>query len=133
MLNKKSIKYNWHEADVSELEGLLARGDRRLSKTILAAYKKGCIFDAWSECFRYDLWQEAIKETDTDLDFYITRTRDKDEIFPWDMLDTGVNKSFLWAEWERAMRGEVTPNCKIKCAGCGAATFGGGICFETKN
>ena len=75
MLNKKSIKYNWHEADLSELEGLLARGDRRLSKTLMAAYKKGCIYDSWSECFKYDKWLEAIDETGVDMNFYITRER----------------------------------------------------------
>lgn len=133
MLNKKSIKYNWHEADLSELEGLLARGDRRLSKTLLLAYQKGCIYDSWSECFRYDKWVEAIEETGVDMDFYITRERAEDEVFPWDVIDAGVTKSFLLREWHNAKEEKVTPNCKIKCSGCGAASFGGGICFENKN
>lgn len=130
MLNKKSIKYNWHEADLSELEGLLARGDRKLSETLIAAYKKGCIYDSWSECFRYDKWVEAIKETNIDMDFYITRERDEDEIFPWDFIDAGITKNFLLREWKNAREEKVTPNCKMQCSGCGAATFGGGICFE---
>jgi len=133
MLNKKSIKYNWHEADLSELEGLMARGDRRISKTILTAYKKGCLYDSWSECFKYDKWLEAIDETDVDMDFYITRERTDDEIFPWDMIDAGVTKDFLLREWHNSKKGIVTPNCKMSCSGCGAATFGGGICFESKN
>lgn len=133
MLNKKSIKYNWHEADLSELEGLLARGDRRLSKTLLAAYEKGCIYDSWSECFKYDKWIEAIEATGIDMDFYITRERSEDEIFPWDFIDAGITKSFLLKEWHNAKEEKVTPNCKMKCSGCGAATFGGGICFENQN
>jgi radical SAM family uncharacterized protein len=133
LLNKKSIKYNWHEADLSELEGLLARGDRRLSSTILAAYNNGCIYDSWSECFKYDMWQKAIEDTNVDMDFYITRERDTDELFPWDVIDIGVTKSFLIREWNNAKEGKVTPNCKLQCSGCGAASFGGGICFENKN
>lgn len=133
MLNKKSIKYNWHEADLSELEGLLARGDRRLSKTLLAVYKKGCIYDSWSECFNYDKWVEAINETSVDMDFYITRERSEDELFPWDVIDAGITKSFLLKEWHNAKEEKVTPNCKMQCSGCGAASFGGGICFENQN
>ena len=133
MLNQKSIKYNWHEADLSELEGLFARGDRRLAKTLIAAYEKGCIYDSWSECFDYEKWCQAIEETDVDMDFYITRERNEDEVFPWDIIDTGVTKQFLLREWNNARNGVVTPNCKMKCSGCGAASFGGGICFESKN
>lgn len=130
MLNKKSIKYNWHEADLSELEGLLARGDRRLSATLVAAYKKGCIYDSWSECFKYDKWVEAINETNVNMDFYITRARAEDEVFPWDFIDAGITKEFLLREWNNAKAEKVTPNCKVQCSGCGAASFGGGICFE---
>ena len=133
MLNKKSIKYNWHEADVSVLEGLLARGDRRVAKTILAAYKSGCIYDAWSETFDNSKWEKAIKDTDIDMNFYISRERDVDELLPWDFIDIGVTKAFLKNEWKRAKEETVTPNCRMKCAGCGAARFGGGVCFENKN
>lgn len=133
MLNKKSIKYNWHEADVSVLEGLLARGDRKVSKVIYNAYKKGCIYDAWGDFFDNEKWMEAIKEANIDLDFYTTRERSLDEKFPWDFINIGVTKEFLKREWLNAKNEKVTPNCKIQCQGCGAATFGGGICFENKN
>ena len=133
LLNRKSIKYNWHEADISVLEGLLARGDRKLSKTILKVYEKGGIYDSWSECHKKEVWKEAIEETNVDLDFYITRERKEDEIFPWDFIDTGVTKNFLLREWHNAKAEKVTPNCRMQCSGCGAASFGGGVCFENKN
>lgn len=133
MLNKKSIKYNWHEADVSELEGLLARGDRKVAKTVLRAYQLGCLYDAWSDSFDNDKWQQAIKDTDIDMDFYITRERSMDEILPWDFIDIGVTKEFLKREWENAKKEKVTPNCRMRCNGCGAAVFGGGVCFENQN
>lgn len=130
LLNRKSIKYHWHESDISVLEGLLARGDRKLSKTILYVYQKGGIYDAWSEFHNEELWQEAIRETNIDVDFYVTRKRKEDEIFPWDFIDTGVTKNFLLREWHNAHEEKVTPNCRMKCSGCGAACFGGGICYE---
>lgn len=128
--NKKSIRYNWHEADVSILEGLLARGDRKLSGLILKVYEKGGIYDAWSECHKDELWQEAINELGIDMDFYITRLRSDDEIFPWDFIDTGVTKKYLLNEWHNALNEKVTPNCRMNCSGCGAASFKGGICYE---
>ena len=131
-LNQKRIKYNWHEADVSVLEGVLARGDRRVADVILAAYQKGCLYDAWGEHFQYELWLEAFAQCGLDPAFYTTRERQKDEILPWDFLDCGVKKEFLWREWERAQREETTPNCRMECQGCGAARFGGGVCFEKK-
>ena len=130
LLNRKSIKYHWHESDISVLEGLLARGDRKLAKTILYVYEKGGIYDAWSEFHNEELWQEAIKETNIDVDFYVTRERKEDEISPWDFIDTGVTKNFLLREWHNAHNETVTPNCRMKCSGCGAASFGGGICHE---
>ena len=133
MLNRKSLKYNWHEADVSVLEGLLARGDRKVANVILSAYQKGCIYDAWGETFDNNKWEEAIAENGIDMDFYITRERSLDEILPWDYIDTGVTKQFLIREYERAKAETVTPNCRMKCAGCGVAKFGGGVCFEDKN
>ncbi len=133
MLNKKSIKYNWHEADVSVLEGLLARGDRKVSDIILRAYNKGCIYDAWGESFDNDKWMEAIEESGLSLDFYNTRERSTDEILPWDFIDVGVTKKFLANEWEKAKREETTANCRVKCNGCGATVFKGGVCFEDKN
>ena len=133
MLNKKSIKYNWHEADVSVLEGLLARGDRRVCKTVLRAYELGCIYDSWGENFDNDKWMQAINDTNIDMDFYITRERDTDEILPWDFIDTGVTKDFLKREWDNARNENVTPNCRMKCSGCGVMKFGGGVCYEGKN
>ena len=132
-LNQKSIKYNYHEADVTVLEGVLARGDRKVSDVIYAAYKKGCLYDSWSETFRNDLWMEAFEECGIDLLFYTKRERSIDELFPWDFIDTGVSKSFLLREWQKAQKEEVTPNCRAACQGCGAAVFGGGVCFENKN
>ena len=127
-LNQKSIKYNWHETDTSVLEGVFARGDRRLSDVIMTAYKKGCIYDAWSETYRHDLWMEAFDECGISVDFYTTRPRKDDEIFPWDMIDCGVTKKFLLNEWHKAQDGTASQNCKERCNGCGAAAFGVGIC-----
>lgn len=132
-LNHKSLKYNWHEADVTVLEGVFARGDRRVGKVILEAYKLGCIYDSWGEHFKYDLWMQAFENTGVDIGFYNLRERDLDEILPWDFIDIGVTKDFLKREWKNALEEKVTPNCRAKCAGCGAASFGGGVCFESKN
>ena len=132
-LNHKSLKYNWHEADVTVLEGVFARGDRRVGKALLEAYKLGCIYDSWGEHFKYDLWVQAFENTGVDIDFYNLRERDLDEILPWDFINIGVTKKFLQREWKNAMEGKVTPNCRMQCAGCGAAIYGGGVCFEGKN
>ena len=130
-LNHKSLKYNWHEADVTVLEGVFARGDRRVSKVLLEAYKLGCIYDSWGEHFRYDLWMQAFENTGFDVAFYNLRERDLDEILPWDFIDIGVSKEFLKREWKNALAEKVTPNCRMQCAGCGAMSFGGGVCFES--
>lgn len=132
-LNHKSIKYNWHEADVTVLEGILARGDRKIGQALLKVYEKGGIFDAWSEYFDYQRWVDAFAECGIDTDFYTMRERDLDEIFPWDFIDTGVSKEFLKREWKNAHDEKVTPNCRMKCSGCGAMKFGGGVCFENKD
>ncbi len=131
--NKKSIKYNWHEADVTVLEGILARGDRRISAAIRRAYEKGCLFDSWSECFQNRLWMEAFEECGVDVDFYTTRERSMDEIFPWDFINIGVSRAFLEREWKLAHEGQVTQNCRQRCSGCGAAVYGGGVCHEHQN
>ena len=129
-LNKKSIKYNWHEADVTILEGVLARGDRKVAKVIKKAYEKGCLFDSWTEGFKNELWMEAFAECGVDIDFYTIRERALDEVFPWDFIDIGVTRKFLEREWKRAHEETVTPNCRMQCSGCGAAVFGGGVCRE---
>ena len=132
-LNQKSIKYNWHEPDVTILEGFLARGDRKCGKVILKAYENGALYDAWSESFHYEIWQQAFEETNTDLDFYTLRERDVDEILPWDFIDAGVTKEFLAREWKHAKEGVVTPNCRKRCSGCGVKQYAGGVCYEGKN
>ena len=129
-LNQKSIKYNYHEADVTVLEGILARGDRKICDVLERVYRKGAIFDAWSEYFRYDLWMEAFEELGMDPEFYTLRERSFEELLPWDFINAGVSRKFLEKEWERAMKGEVTPNCRMKCSGCGAGTYKGGVCVE---
>jgi len=126
--NNKSLHYEYHDAEVTLLEGILARGDRKVAKAILRAYELGCMFDAWSERCRYDLWMQAFAESGVDPDFYTLRERSADEVFPWDHIDIGVTKRFLRREWERAMAAEVTPNCREACSGCGAASYGCGIC-----
>ena len=132
-LNRKSLKYNWHDAEVTVLEGVLARGDRRVGSVIEEAYRLGCLYDSWTESFCNDRWMQAFANTGIDPAFYTLRKREADELFPWDFIDIGVTRSFLRKEWERAMCGEVTANCKTQCSGCGAAVFGGGVCFEGKN
>ena len=132
-LNKKSLKYNWHEADVTVLEGVVARGDRKVGKVIEEAYRLGCLYDSWSESFDNEKWMQAFANTGVDIEFYTMRERSMDELFPWDFIDIGVTKNFLKKEWERAMNAHITPNCRMQCSGCGAAKFGGGVCFEGKN
>ncbi|MDB8709931.1 TIGR03960 family B12-binding radical SAM protein [Mediterraneibacter gnavus] len=132
-LNKKSLKYNWHEADVTVLEGVFARGDRKVGKVIEEAYRLGCLYDSWSESFDNEKWMQAFANTGVDIEFYTMRERSMDELFPWDFIDIGLTKNFLKKEWERAMNAHITPNCRMQCSGCGAAKFGGGVCFEGKN
>lgn len=131
-LNQKSIKYNWHEADASVMEGVLARGDRRLGQVIRKVYEAGSIYDAWGECYHHERWIEAIKECGLSVDFYTHRERPLDEILPWDFIDCGVTKEFLKREWEKARQEEISANCRQQCQGCGAAKFGGGVCTEER-
>lgn len=131
--NKKSLKFTYHDEGISLLEGVFARGDRRLSKTIYDVYKKGAIFDAWTEYFDMSKYQDTFAENGVDVEFYTARERDIDEVFPWEHLDAGVSRKFLENEWKKAKEGVVTPNCRMNCSGCGAATYGGGVCFEAKN
>ena len=132
-LNHKSIKYNWHEADVTVLEGILARGDRRLSQAILEVYNNGGYFDAWNEFFDYSRWLNAFEKCGIEPDFYTKRLRDDNEIFPWDFIDVGITKEFLLREWKTALSEKVTPNCRMRCSACGAKQYKGGVCFEDKN
>lgn len=132
-LNYKSIRYNWHDGDVTLLEGLFARGDRRIASSIYDAYQEGCIYDAWSEYFKNDVWMRVFEKNGVDIEFYTSRERNEDEIFPWEFIDIGVTKQFLWKEYKRAKEETVTPNCRMSCSGCGAASFKGGVCVEARN
>lgn len=133
MKNQKRIHYKWHEADGTELEGVLARGDRRIADVIERAYELGARFDAWTDYFRYDRWLRAFDDCAVDPGFYTTRERSEDEIFPWDFIDIGVRKDFLLREWRKAVReGVTTPNCRAACSGCGMAAHGTGVCMEPK-
>lgn len=129
-INQRSIRYNCHDAVTSELEGLFARGDRKLAKVIEDAYHQGCIFDAWTDYFREEIWEQVLEKNHVSRDFYNYREREKDEILPWDFIDIGVTKEFLWREYENSRKEQVTPNCRQKCSGCGAMRFGAGVCLE---
>ena len=132
-LNQRSIRYNWHEADVTILEGFLARGDRKAAQVIRKAYESGALYDAWSETFRMDLWMKAFEDTQISLDFYTLRPRDTQELLPWDFIDAGVTKEFLAREWRHAQQEKGTPNCRMQCSGCGANRYQGGVCYEGQN
>lgn len=129
-INQRSIRYNCHDAVTSELEGLFARGDRKLAKVIEDAYRQGCIFDAWTDYFQEEVWEQVLEKNHVSRDFYNYREREKDEILPWDFIDIGVTKEFLWREYENSRKEQVTPNCRQKCSGCGAMRFGAGVCLE---
>lgn len=131
-LNAKSIKYNWHDAGITMLEGVFARGDRRCAALLEGAYQDGCMFDSWSEFFRGDIWQKQFEKTGLSMEFYTSRERDKEELFPWDFIDAGISREFLYREYEKSRQGIVTLNCRQKCAGCGAAAFHGGVCYEPR-
>ena len=129
-LNQKRIRYTYHESFASILEGIFARGDRRLSALVRTAYESGCMFDAWTEHFREDVWKRCLSETGTDVVFYAHRERERDEVLPWDHIDCGVTKEFLWREWERAKQAIETVNCRLGCAACGARKYGVGCCMK---
>ena len=124
----KKIKVSYHETPTSLLEGVLARGDRRLSAVLYSAYKKGCKFDSWDEHFKFDAWMEAFEENNLDPYFYTHRRRDFSEVLPWDHLDYGISRNFLERENIKAHENETTPHCRIQCAGCGANKLNGGHC-----
>lgn len=129
-LRSRSVKYQWHDWKTSFLEAILARGDRRLSEVIYDAWQHGCTFDAWDEYFKFEIWLECLDRAGLDPDFYARRERAIDEILPWSHIDGGISPSFLRREYEKALKGEMTPSCREACSHCGAASFGGGICFE---
>ncbi len=126
----KGVNFNYHESGLSFLEACFSRGDRRLGRVLLRAFEKGCYLDGWSEVFSFERWMEAFRETGVDPDFYAHRRREKDEILPWDFVDSGISKEFLWREKERAERAQVTRDCRQGCNGCGLHRFKGvcGLC-----
>ena len=124
----KKIRVSYHQTPTSLLEGVFARGDRRLSKVIYTAFKNGCKFDSWDDHFQFDIWQKAFEDAGLEPTFYTQRRRPFDELLPWDHLDYGVSRKFLEKENLKAHRNEVTPHCRIKCAGCGANKLNGGQC-----
>lgn len=128
-ITSRKIRYNWHDNRVSYLEGVFARGDRRLCPAIIEAVNRGCKFDSWDEFYRFDTWLEVFKDLGIDADWYM-RERSYDEVLPWDHISIGVTKNFFMRENEKAKRGETTPNCREQCSGCGANSFGAGVCFE---
>ena len=129
-IHSRKITFNYHENKTSFLEGVFARGDRRLCDVVERAYKKGCRFDGWDECFNLDAWLEALQECGIDPEFYANRQRSYEEIMPWEHLDYLINKSFLICENKLAKKAITAPHCREKCAGCGAAQAGEGVCFE---
>ena len=127
-MTTKTVTYNWHDGQTSFIEAVLARGDRRLGNVLEAVWRKGGHLDAWEEYFSLDRWREAFEECGVDPAFYAYRRREKDEIMPWDMISSGVTRHYLWREYENAMAGATTPDCRIQCNGCGANKLVGGKC-----
>ncbi len=121
----RKVKYNHHDARTCVIEAVLARGDRRLSAALYEACRRGFRFDAWSEYFDYDKWMEVFAAAGIDPAFYANRRFGLDEVLPWDVIDCGVTKAFLRRERAKAFEGDTTPNCREKCAGCGANRLGG--------
>jgi len=128
LLRSPAIKYSWHDFTTSYLEAVLARGDRRLGAVILKAWQDGCTFDAWDEHFRFQTWIDAMAQQGIDPDFYATRERPADEVFPWSHIDCGVSPAFLYEEYQRALEAATTPECRLECSFCGAQQYGGGVC-----
>jgi len=124
----KNITYRWHNGKLSFLEAVFSRGDRKLGKVLKIAQEKGCKFDGWDEFFDLDKWLAAFKEANVDPNFYAYRKRSETEKFPWEIIDAGVDRKFLLRELEKAKNGETTPDCRIRCHGCGIKRLGDGFC-----
>ena len=127
-MTTKTVTYNWHDGQTSFIEAVLARGDRRLGNVLETVWRKGGHLDAWEEYFSLERWQEAFAECGVDPAFYAYRSREKDEIMPWDMISSGVTREYLWREHENAVAGVTTPDCRTRCNGCGANKLVGGKC-----
>lgn len=128
-LRIKNVDYNWHDSEVSYLEAVFARGDRRLGSVLMSAWQNGARFDGWTEQFHWDAWKKAFEDNNLQPEFYAYRRREKDEVLPWDHIDTGVTKAFLWMEWQKAQRAETTADCRLNCTGCGIQRLGEGLCL----
>ena len=129
-IKRRQVRFTYHNTMMSSMEGVFARGDRKLSALLYRAWQLGCRFDGWTEHFDFAKWQQAFADTGLSMAFYANRERSYDEVLPWEHISVGVTKKFLMNEREKAMRAETTPNCRQKCSGCGAASFGGGVCYE---
>jgi len=128
-ITDKKISFNWHDSSLSVLEGVFARGDRKLCKVLVRAQQLGAKFDSWHEFYKPEIWEQAFADCGIDPAFYNHRKREYDEILPWDHIDVGVTKEFLMRESEKAKQGIVTENCREKCGGCGITkSFGGDFC-----
>ena len=121
----KGVDFKYHAPDLSFIEAVFARGDRRVGDALERAFELGCEFDGWTEQFHYDKWLQAFEETGIDPEFYASRDHALDEILPWDHLDSGVSKAFLLREWDKAQRGELTHDCRKGCVGCGVMRYEG--------
>ena len=131
-LHAKCVDYRYHESDLSRLEAVMARGDRRVGRALLEAHNLGCRLDGWDEYFDYEKWLEAFRRAGLDPDFYTTRGYGVDEILPWQTIDVGVTTNFLLREREKALRSESTPDCRTHCNGCGARRLSErGLCDES--
>ncbi len=131
-ITTRKISLSYHDSKTSFLEGVLARGDRRLGAVLESAVKNGCRFDSWTECFKLENWLDAFKACGLDPAFYANREREYDEITPWEHLDYGVTKEFLVRECRTALSEKTTPNCREKCSACGANCYGEGVCYENR-
>lgn len=128
LLKLKHVEYNWHDPETSFLEAVLARGDRRIGQVLFTAWQNGARFDSWAEYFSLDRWIDAFAGCGLDPAFYAHRKRSRDEVLPWDHIDTGVTKAFLWNEYMKALNEETTPDCRLGCTGCGVRRLGEGLC-----
>ncbi|ADL07516.1 TIGR03960 family B12-binding radical SAM protein [Thermosediminibacter oceani] len=133
-LKGPNISYNWHDGKLSFLEAVFSRGDRKLNSVLKKARERGCRFDGWSDMFSFDKWMEAFREAGVNPEFYANRSRPEDEVFPWEVIDPGVEKSFLITELKKAREAKPTPDCRFnRCHGCGIMKLKGGIICDSKN